>query len=223
MKDNKLAFTSEEYDNKINNVLPYYSEYHAQIIDLIRTMDFKNFSWLDTGCGTGNLEEKAAPIFKDCKFTLCDISENMIDIAKKKLEDLENVEYNICSSENLQYKNAFDVVTAIQSHHYFNEEQRKKATINCYNVLKTGGVYITFENIKSETDICDKIQEKRWQNYLAANGKTKEEAVNHTNRRGVEVLSITVSQHLQLLKDAGFKHIDILWKSYLQAGFFAIK
>lgn len=42
-------------------------------------------------------------------------------------------------------------------------------------------------------------------------------------RRGTEVLPITIEEHLCLLKECGFKSADILWTSYMQAGFFAIK
>ena len=34
---------------------------------------------------------------------------------------------------------------------------------------------------------------------------------------------ITIEQHLEMLKNAGFKSVNILWVSYMQAGFWAIK
>ncbi len=55
MKDNKSAYNSGIYDEKIINVLPYYREYHSQIIDLVRDMGYTDPDWLDTGCGTGTL------------------------------------------------------------------------------------------------------------------------------------------------------------------------
>lgn len=43
------------------------------------------------------------------------------------------------------------------------------------------------------------------------------------NRRGVEVFPITLEQHIELLKKCGFRSVNVLWASYLQAGFWAIK
>ena len=45
----------------------------------------------------------------------------------------------------------------------------------------------------------------------------------HIERRGVEVFPITNAQHLELLKKCGFRSVNVLWTSYLQAGFWAIK
>ena len=54
-------------------------------------------------------------------------------------------------------------------------------------------------------------------------GKSDQEAEKHIKRRGKEVFPITVNEHIKLLKDTGFKSAEILWMSYLQAGFWAIK
>lgn len=59
MDDNKSAYSSFEYDCKINTTLPYYEEFHTQVIDVIRAMNFKKVKWLDTGCGTGKTARKA--------------------------------------------------------------------------------------------------------------------------------------------------------------------
>ncbi len=45
----------------------------------------------------------------------------------------------------------------------------------------------------------------------------------HIDRRGVETFPITIEQHIDLLRRSGFRSVDILWASYLQAGFMAIK
>ena len=55
MTDNRSAYNSNVYDANIINTLPYYTEYHNQIMDLVRVMGLKDISWLDTGCGTGTL------------------------------------------------------------------------------------------------------------------------------------------------------------------------
>lgn len=51
MKDNKSAYNASIYDSHIVNVLPYYREYTAQIIDLVDAAGKKNIKWLDSGCG----------------------------------------------------------------------------------------------------------------------------------------------------------------------------
>ena len=38
MRDNKSAYNSSVYDKNIVSTLPYYREYHNQIIDLVKAI-----------------------------------------------------------------------------------------------------------------------------------------------------------------------------------------
>ncbi len=77
-------------------------------------------NWLDTGCGTGTLVEKAIKQFPSTHFVLVDPSQQMIEAAKQKLATYPNVEFlEPAPTKNLSnIKTIFDVITAIQSHHY---------------------------------------------------------------------------------------------------------
>lgn len=222
MNDNKSAYNSSIYDENIVNVLPYYKEFHAQIIDLVQATGVKSVNWLDTGCGTGTLAARVLESRRDVNFTLCDPSTQMLDLAKKKLAGRDVRFLNISSGE-LTFDAAYDVVTAVQSHHYYQPEERKKAVQNCYRALKENGVFITFENIRMSTEQSDTLALSRWTKFLSDHGKGKEEVRMHKDRRGNEFFPITIEEHLQLLRSCGFRSVDLLWSSYLQAGFFAIK
>lgn len=223
MKDNSSAFNSTIYDVKINAVLPYYTEYNKQILDLAEAFGIKYSKWLDTGCGTGNLALQAAEKFSDVKFTLCDPSAEMLETAKSKLAGRNNIEFRNISSQELDYKNEFDVVTAVQSHHYLSVDERKKAVKNCYDALKEGGMFVVFENIAMSTENSEKLATVRWKNYMLAHGRSEEQTENHMKRRGTDLFPITIEEHIKLLREIGFKSVDLLWSSYMQAGFFAIK
>ncbi|MCR5590520.1 MAG: class I SAM-dependent methyltransferase [Lachnospiraceae bacterium] len=222
MKDNKSAYNAAIYDDHIVNVLPYYREYHGQVIDLVRNMGAKAPKWLDSGCGTGTLAARAIEEIPDAKFTLCDPSEKMLNIAKEKLKG-HDIAFFSTPSDKLEFNDEFDVVTAIQSHHYFDEAGRELAVRNCHRALKDGGVFIAFENIRMSTDESDAIALKRWVRFLEEHGNSPEDVQMQIERRGKEVFPITIEKHIELLKKCGFRSVDLLWSSYLQAGFWAIK
>lgn len=224
MKDNSAAYSSNDYDSRIESVLPYYGEFHRQIIDLVKTVypNKSEIKWLDTGCGTGSLARKANEQTENIKFTLCDPSQGMLEKARQKLVGVD-AQYRCISSQMLDYEDEFDVVTAVQSHHYLSVEQRKQATQKCFRALKNGGIYVTFENIMLSSTESDSLGIKRWENYLRSYGKTEQEVQAHINRRGTEVFPITIKEQLELLRTCKFATADVLWASYMQAGFFAIK
>lgn len=148
----------------------------------------------------------------------------MLKTAEEKLKNSSvAAEYINCSNDKINFSNEFDIVSAVMSNHYFNPEQRKNATKNAFNALKPGGIYITFENIEPQAESVKKLYIKRWGEYMLSAGRSQDEVENHFNRRGTEYFPITVSEHLYLLKECGFKCAEILWYSYVQAGFLAIK
>lgn len=225
MKDNTSSYNSSIYDAKITNVLPYYTEFHSQVIDVAKMIYLKkegSLKWLDTGCGTGTLAFRALGELPDTEFTLCDPSEGMLEQAKEKLRG-KDIRFINAASDALSCENEFDMVTAIQSHHYYDLKTRETAVKNCHKALKDGGIFITFENIRMSTDESDAMALNRWGQFLLDHGWTPEEVKAHQARRGVEMFPITIEQHLNMLKNAGFRSADLLWVSYMQAGFWAWK
>lgn len=174
------------------------------------------------GCGTGTLEQVALQRFQSVKFTALDPSEQMLEQARTKLEG-NPVEYICSSSTNINFANRFDVVTAIQSNHYLQKSERKLVTEKVFDALKNGGIYINFENVVPEDDDIKKSELLRWGKYQQRNGKTIEEARLHNARCGVKYFPLTVSEHIQLLKDTGFLKCHVFWLSYMQMGIYGIK
>lgn len=221
---NSSAFSEQEYDEKIRKTLPFYREMQQQAAGLVKVMGMERIRWLDTGCGTGNMAQEAVNQCHVLEITLADPSEKMLKIAGARAREWK-VPFRLeaAGTEQLKYEEAFDVVTAIQAHHYLTREQRRKATQKCCSALKAGGVYITFENITPATKEGTELALKNWQNYQIQNGKSKEEAKRHISRYGAAYFPITLEEHLSLLKECGFGTADILWYSYMQAGVFGIK
>jgi tRNA (cmo5U34)-methyltransferase len=181
------------------------------------------------GYGNYGIEAAARSYFdKDVReldlaeIVLCDPSEKMLSEAKELLGS------GVCGfrsvgSEELDYENRFDVVTAIQSHHYFDRATREKAVANCFRALKKGGIFICFENTAPFTEEGRDILIERLEAYELKAGRTPEEVKHHTARYGTEFFPMNILEHLDLLKKTGFAAAELLWSSYMQSGFYAIK
>lgn len=222
MRDNKTSQAANEYDANVHKTIPRYHLFHEEILDLVKAVVPQPQSWLDTGCGTGTLLAKALACFGRMRVVAADPAESMLSLAREKLRDYE-IAYRLAGSEALDLADSFDVVTAVMAHHYLNEGMRFKATQNCYNRLRPGGVYITFETIRPSTERGTQIGLNRWQTAQVLNGKSPAAAEKHISRYGSELLPVTIAAHLNLLKEAGFATAEILWASGMQAGFYGIK
>ena len=227
-KKNSTPYLPEDYDTHISGVLPYYLSFHQETINLIKSLSFNPKVWMDTGCGTGSLVIKVIEEFSNTKFLLVDPSEGMLDQSRKKMlaYPTGRVEFLQASptqefTQNL--KENPDIITAIQCHHYLSCEDRAKATRVCYDLLKEGGVYITFENIRPLTEDGISIGKRYWRNFQLSHGRDEKEIQKHLKRFDTEYFPITVEEHLELLRSTGFKIVELFWYSYLQAGFYCIR
>ena len=226
--DNTTPFLATEYDALMEKTVPFYANFHEEVFHLVHILHDTPNQWLDTGGGTGTLIMKALPLFPSTRFFLADPSAAMLEQARVKLGSVGPERVSILPATgsqdlNMELASQFDVITAIQCHHYLDREQRRAAVESCYRLLKPGGLFLTFENIRPGSERTVEIGKEYWKAYQIRKGKSCDEAQNHLERFDREYFPITVPEHLSLLQKSGFKTADLFWYSYMQAGFLAIK
>jgi len=106
---------------------------YSYVIEMVNNFNFKKV--LDVGCGTGII---LSLLSKNESISLSgvDLSENMLKIAKQKLDD--RVELKIGDSEQLPWKNnTFDAIICTDSFHHYPEPE--KVLGEMARVLKSSG------------------------------------------------------------------------------------
>jgi tRNA (cmo5U34)-methyltransferase len=226
--DNSSSHRSEDYDHEITDTIPYYESFHEETLNMVKTILKEPKIWLDTGCGTGTLVNKAVKQFSATSFILSDPSHEMLNVARSKLSNQNPQKLRILkptetSKISLETDLKPDVITAIQAHHYLSREERIETTQVCYDLLKDDGVYITFENIRPKTVEGIEIVKDYVKNFQLSHGRDEETVETFLKRFDVEYFPIKVEEHISLLEKTGFKVVELFWMSYMQAGFYCIK
>ena len=67
------------------------------------------------------------------------------------------------------------------------------------------------------------IGKRYWKDFQLSRGRDPEIVEKHLMRFNMEYFPITIEEHLSLLREIGFEVIELLWFSYMQAGFYCQK
>lgn len=226
--DNATAHAAADYDAIIERSIPYHATLHLEVLRFAAVVHPSAARWLDTGCGTGTLVARALSRFPATRFWLADPSPAMLDEARAKLAGADRITFlppagSADLAAALPADARFDVVTAVQSHHYLDRAGRRRAVAACRDRLAPGGLFVAFENVRPADDAGLALGKRYWAAYQMEMGKAPAEALAHVDRLGTEFFPITVEEHLALLREVGFGTTGLLWYSYLQAGVFGIR
>ena len=109
---------------------------------------------LDVPVGTAVFTEKKWKLLSKAKITCLDYSEDMIEQARKRLQESDNVFCVQGDVGNLPMKNnSFDIVLSMNGFHAFPD--KKKAFQETWRVLKPGGKFIACFYIKGKSEVTD--------------------------------------------------------------------
>jgi tRNA (cmo5U34)-methyltransferase len=220
--DNTTPHPAADYEREVARTVPFHAEILAQAIEAALAGRPSPHSWLDTGCGPGKLVELARARCST-QFTLADPSREMLDIARARHADLPSERFLQVASEQLPDGAPLDVVTSVQCHHYGDMAARERSVSRCFERLAPGGVLVVFENVRAETDAGQDMVRQRWGIWLRKQGHAEGEARALLAREGTKYFPIRVSEHLELLARVGFSVVELIWRSFAQAGFVCLK
>jgi SAM-dependent methyltransferase len=120
--------------------------YHARKMELLlrffkqQGLQSSGLSWLDLGCGRGELLELGRPYF--AHRAGCDPSSGMLAAAGSGFE----VRRQTSATEIPFDSGAFDLVTAVCVYHHVLPSERVKLTSEIRRVLKPGGFFVMIEH-----------------------------------------------------------------------------
>ena len=206
---------AEEFDNTILKLIPKYNEMIDSMISVIPFESSDKFKLLDLGCGTGNVTKAAKKKFPNSMINCIDIAENMIQMAKIKLEDYDDITYHVGDFSEVDFEEKFDVVvSSLALHHIKTDSDKRNFYIKIYEVLRPGGVFMNSDYVLGSSDILSKIYRKKWINYMLLNVPENEVNEKWIPKEMEEDYPAPLINHLKWLNETGYKSVDVVWKYY---------
>jgi len=209
----QFNLVAKEYDENRRKFIPCFDDYYAASTNFVaKTLDFEPKRIFDLGSGTGLLPSFWFKYFPNAEYVLCDIAQEMLEVAKKRFEGIPNVKYEALDySKNLPSGKVDLIISALSIHH-LEHEAKKSLFKNIRSALSECGVFVNYDQFCSENPELNEKIERYWINGIKNSCLPQTEYERWLERKKLD-RECSVSQELNWLKEAGFKNADCIYSS----------
>lgn len=200
------------FDAHVRKSIPCYETIQKLITQISKKVLLDNALVYDLGTATGEVIYNIfqANATKNISFVGIDESLPMINEARKKCETIKNSAFYNANIETYKYDLA-DLIVAAFTLQFTPILNRKKTLENIKNALKPNGIFIFCEKIiypDSKTNKFFKEIYEEWKrNYFSKKEiKSKRKSLKHVMQ------PLSLSKNIELLKEAGFKEINVFFQ-----------
>ena len=218
--DNEVA---NVFDDMIDRSVPFYKENLTLSINIVKNYLSKGDKVLDLGSSTGTFLINLAKIDKTLKLIGIDNSDAMIKKGKQKAKAF-GIKVDFINSDFLDFnfgKNR--LISANYTIQFIRPIKREKLISKIYKSLKKGGVFLMSEKLVSEDKKLNKILIDAYYDYKKQKGYSEYEIAKKREALENVLIPYTQQENIEMLKDAGFKHIETIFRWGNFATFLAIK
>lgn len=203
---------SEKYDKQRNQLLPCFDDYYSIPLTVL-DFDGESPNILDIGSGTGLFSAIVLQKYPKAKFTLIDLSDKMLAVAKERFKDYKDFEFIVDDYTKHDFEGKFDIIISALSIHHLSAADKEKLYQKCYDMLNENGVFINADQVLSPSPEIEAMFSKLWRESVQKSGLNSEEIQKAYERVSFDNPS-TLADQLQWLNNAGFKNADSLYKYY---------
>lgn len=214
------------FDEHVRQSIPLYDEIHAMIADISCWFVSDNTSVYDIGTSTGEAIANISKLHegKNVKYVGLDSSEAMVKKARQRFKDRSNVSimHDDIARSSLDIRDA-SYITSVLTAQFINPSIRQRAINKIYEGLNVGGGFVLVEKVIGSTPRFDQMYVELYHEMKLKNGLTIDHVLNKMRSlRGVQRPN-TIEENRDMLKQAGFKDIDIFFKWSNFTAFLATK
>ncbi len=208
----KFNENADNYDKVRKLIIPHFDDLY-NITKKLAKSNKKAPEILDLGAGTGLLTKYIFEKYPKAEFTLIDLSDEMLKIAKNRFREHNNFKYIVGDYSVQDFSNSFDIVISSLSIHHLEDEDKKKLYKKIYNILNNEGIFLNVDQVTGPTPDIDKSYQRNWLKIIEKNNFTGPEKDTAMERMKFDKPS-TLLDNLKWLDDCGFKDVDVYYKYY---------
>jgi tRNA (cmo5U34)-methyltransferase len=211
------------FDDMIDRSVPFYKENLNLSINIIKNYLKDKDKILDLGSSTGTFLINLAKINKTLNLIGIDNSSAMIKKAKTKAKAF-GVNINFIEADFINYDfKKQNLISANYTIQFVRPIKREKLISKIYNSLEENGIFLMSEKLISEDKKLNKILIDEYYNYKKQKGYSEYEISKKREALENVLIPYSEEENKEMLKNAGFKHIETIFRWCNFATFLAFK
>ncbi|MEN6329872.1 MAG: methyltransferase domain-containing protein [Methanobacteriaceae archaeon] len=208
----KFGQGAEEYDQQRKHVIPCLDDLYHIVADLAIT-NIQKPRILDLGAGTGLLTSYIYDKYPQGHFTLLDLSEEMLQIARERFRNAPHFSYVVADYMEHDFGNSFDLIVSSLSIHHLKHQNKQILYRKIYHHLKPEGIFLNADQVLGPTPANEDMYQENWMEKIHVGSLSEAEKMIIYDRMQLDNPA-TLEENLKWLRKIGYKDVDIFYKYY---------
>jgi tRNA (cmo5U34)-methyltransferase len=212
------------FDDMLNRSVPYYKQMQELTIDFALKFLEENDKVYDLGCSTAStLIELSKHCNKKLNLVGIDNSQAMLNRATNKCRAF-GVEMDLINAD-MHSVDLYEAKLIISNYtlQFIRPLLREKLVKKIYDALTENGIFIFSEKVISSHKVLNKHCIDEYYSFKKNQGYSEFEIAQKREALENVLIPYTQEENLQMIKDAGFSHCEVIFKWVNFATFIAIK
>ncbi len=202
---------AQKYDSQRKCFLPSFDDYYRTGVSLLRQYQKEFSEVLDLGAGTGLLTQFVYEQYPHARYTLADISDEMLKVARERFQGLSDFFYLECDYAEGLPQGQYDLICSGLSIHHLTHPEKKKLYQNIYQSLEPGGCFLTLDQFICRDRLINELYDKWWFDYIDQSGIKPEDKSAWLKRKELDIEN-SAEETVEWLKEAGFQRVECLYR-----------
>ncbi len=177
---------------------------------------------LDIGAGTGLFSQFVYKENPQLHYTLADISDPMLSVARSRFSGLDNFDFIELDLSTDKIPGKYDIIISGLAIHHLSDADKQKLYKNIHDALNEGGLFINADQVTGRTMLFDSLYKYEWRETVSHSGLEHDALIQAFERTKLDKLAPLETQ-LKMLERAGFNEVDCFYKNLSFAVFGGFK
>ena len=208
---------AERYDERRKMLIPCFDDYYGLSVSFLKKTRNDIDKILDLGAGTGLLTKRLYDEYPNANYTLVDISDKMLEVARQRFSGLENFNYLILDYSTDLPHEKFDIIASALSFHHIENEDKLSLYSNIYKKIEDNGCLLNLDIFNASSEEMNERYNNYWYEFINASGIITLENKELWDKSRELDKENTIDETKHLLTKVGFRNVECIY-NYLKFG-----